>query len=148
MSEGSYNRVARIKAVEVEHTVMRFAADRLIEAAAFDPTVLKGAFRPRALQVASDWLEGTYVVRLFAEFETDLRSYWRTIKRTIPPTREPIDSLGGRCRIPYDETANVHRVRLWRNAIVHERDDEIERVPIDVARHYLCCYFAYLPPNW
>ena len=41
-------------------------------------------------------LEGTYVIRLFAEFETGLRLYWATIRQTEPPTQHLLDGIAAR----------------------------------------------------
>ena len=61
---------SRIKAVEREYVAMRHAADRFRQAAIDDPIILRGNLRHREIVVASANLEGTYIIRLFAEFET------------------------------------------------------------------------------
>ena len=66
---------SRIKAVEREYVAMRQAADRFRQAALDDPTILEGNLRQGEIVVASKNLEGTYVMRLFAEFETGARQY-------------------------------------------------------------------------
>jgi hypothetical protein len=62
-----------IKAVEREFNAMRLAADRLVEAVRADSSIIRDKQERRYLTLASDHLEGTYIVRLFAEFETVLR---------------------------------------------------------------------------
>src|SRR5437879_1626293 len=90
----------RIKRVERDFLVMRLAADRLLVDAKRDPTVLRQPARPhdqlspRDVGHASDGLEGTYVIRLFAEFETALRLYWPTSRSTAPP-RQTHDLIEG-----------------------------------------------------
>jgi hypothetical protein len=64
----------RVRAVENEYKSVRIAVDRLKDAVALDPTVLKANPTPANLSVADRNLEGTYLVRLFAEFESALRS--------------------------------------------------------------------------
>jgi len=59
---------SRIKAVEREYVAMRQAADRFLATALDDPTILQGNLRHGEIVVASKSLEGTYVIRLFAEF--------------------------------------------------------------------------------
>ncbi len=61
---------SRIKAVEREYVAMRQAADRFRQAALDDPTILQENLRHGEIVVASKNLEGTYIIRLFAEFET------------------------------------------------------------------------------
>ena len=37
---------------------------------------------------------------------------------------------------------------MYRNALVHDRDEEAELVPITGSRHHLAEYFAWLPIRW
>jgi hypothetical protein len=39
-------------------------------------------------------------------------------------------------------------VRQWRNTLVHERDEAVERVSIAAAKGHLCHYVAFLPLEW
>jgi hypothetical protein len=55
---------SRIKAVEREYLAMRQAADRFLEAASADPTILLENLRYREIVGASQHLEGTYVVHV------------------------------------------------------------------------------------
>ena len=70
----------RIKAVEREYWSARRAVDRLLAEVVRDPSALGKGPSPRDLRSADEHLEGTYLVRMFAEFETGVRSFWRTIK--------------------------------------------------------------------
>lgn len=141
--------LSRIKAVEREHTAVRKAAEHFREAAAKDPNILGDDLRHRDIVAASNNLEGTYMIRLFAEFETGVRQYWNATWDTEPRAVDLLNGLGARCGIPYEQVENVHGVREYRNALVHERDDdEIELVPIPEARSHLCKFFSFLPIQW
>jgi hypothetical protein len=139
---------SRIKAVEREHAVMRLAVDRLREAARPDPTILRGAFKIGEIGEASDLLEGTYVIRLYAEFETGLRSFWEASRDTHPPMRQLLDSIASSQGIPDDDLVNAHKARRYRNGLVHERDGEDASIPLAIFRRYLTMYFHHLPPYW
>jgi hypothetical protein len=39
-------------------------------------------------------------------------------------------------------------VREYRNALVHEREDQPDKLPMAVARSYLCHFFSFLPQQW
>jgi hypothetical protein len=141
----------RIKAVEREHSATRLAVDRLLSDAQRDPTVLPSEqLRIRDVLQTSERLDGTFIIRLFAEFETGLRLYWPSARATDAParTRDLRDSLAATRRIPHDDLANGHLVREYRNSLVHERDEPTESIPVPIARKYLCKFFARLPPNW
>lgn len=140
----------RIKAVEREHAAMRLAIDRLWEVVRVDPTELRGDATLTDIRNASGRLDGTYLIRLFAEFETGLRSYWSAKRKTFPPsrTRDLPDGIAAMRHIRLEILTNAQEVRDYRNALVHEREQV--RVPISIAaaRRHLCQYFSFLPPGW
>jgi len=140
----------RVKDVEREHTATRFAADHLLGVVQQDPTALKGEVQVRDLHLASDQLEGTYMIRLFAEFETSLRVFWLASRVKDPParTRDLLDGVGAKRRIPYDRIQQAHEVGEYRNVLVHEREEEVELIPIHKARSHLCRFLSFLPPAW
>jgi hypothetical protein len=127
---------------------MRFAADRLLDAGRSDPTTLQREIAIHDLDVASDRLEGTYLVRLFAEFETSLRKLWATFRETSPATGDLLNGVGAKCRIPHDQISNAHQVREYRNALVHEREERAASIPISEARSHLCRFLSRLPAEW
>jgi len=139
---------SRIKAVAREYEAMRQAADRFRQASLADPTILEGNLRQGEIVVASKNLEGTYIIRLFAEFETGARQYWSANWDTDPKTVDLLNGLAARREIPDTQRDNAHLVREYRNALVHEREEKPEVVPIAVARSYLCHFFSFLPPRW
>jgi hypothetical protein len=140
----------RIKAVEREHSAARLAADRLLATAEHDPTVLRGDVAVRDIRHMAERLDGTYIVRLFAEFETGLRLFWPTARGTDPPsrTRDLLDGVAATCRIPNDQREGAHAVRDYRNTLVHERDEPSDPIPIAQARGHLCRFIGFLPPEW
>ena len=70
--------MTRIKAVEREFNTARLAMARMRQQAMENPSVLAGTFEFNDMNAVLDRLEGTYLVRLFSEFETALRYYLRT----------------------------------------------------------------------
>jgi hypothetical protein len=139
---------SRIKSVEREYLAVRQAADRFRQEAWDDPTILRGNLRHAEIIKASQNLEGTYIMRLFAEFETGARQYWEATWNTEPKTVDLLNGLAARCGIPITQRDNGHLVRDYRNSLVHEREDATEAVPIEVARGYLCHFFSFLPQQW
>src|SRR5438270_2188166 len=102
----------RIKAVEREYVVARFAADRLDQQTRDDPAVLQGDLRLRDIRMLNDRLEGTYILRVFAEFEQALRNYLRAFSIRVPRNAEPlINRVRDRARIANDDAGNAHNVR-------------------------------------
>lgn len=138
----------RIKAVEREYSATRFATDRLLESAKADPTILKGDLRPRDIVSASEGLDGTYVIRLFAEFETGLRSFWSSVRHTSPGMHDLLEGVAALCGVPDFDRANAHGVREYRNSLVHEREEEVEPISVKDSRGYLCKFFSFLPRKW
>lgn len=138
----------RIKAVERQHVAAQLATARLLDAGKRDPTILKGGVTYRDVLDASHALEGTYIIRLFAEFETGLRLFWDSVRDSNPRTRDLLEGIAAMRSIPEEQRDNAHLVREYRNSLVHEREEEGEAIPIATARGYLCRFFSYLPPKW
>jgi len=140
---------SRIKAVEREYVAMRHAADRFQQAALDDPTILLANLRHGEIVVASANLEGTYIIRLFAEFETAARQCWLANWGADPNrTADLLNGLAARRGIPDTQRDNAHQVRDYRNGLVHQREDKPDAVPIAVARGYLCRFLSFLPRQW
>lgn len=145
------DRLKRMRAVEREHRVAHWAANVLREQLERDPGYLKR----RELTLA-DYrqfqakLAATYLIRLFAEFETGLREVWKSAygRPTHPKASDLMKGIGARCTIPYPWQELAHRVRLYRNNLVHERD--IEARPIFPSEGYghLSRFFSRVPLNW
>jgi hypothetical protein len=139
-----------IKEVEREYRAVRFAVARTLEALKQEPTLLPGDLRPREFQRAAELLEGTYVLRLFAEFESGLRLFFQRARRRRPPskTEDLLNSVSALRAIPPDQRTNAHQVREYRNALVHSRHPEVGPIPIKDARGHLCTFFSFLPRDW
>lgn len=140
----------RIKGVEREYRATYLALGRLADDARLDPGVLHVATGASTLSLsdAIQNVEGTYLVRMFAEFENALRSFWRTIRDTIPMTRDLMDGVASRRRIPHDSIERAHLVRGYRNHLVHESEAVTERVAIEAASRHLNTYLGRLPERW
>jgi hypothetical protein len=113
------------------------------------PDVVRGSpFRIRDIRECNRDLEGTYLVRMFAEFERQLRDCWeRHFNRSTRPMMEVlVDRLASRCHMQYGVLSNVHSVREYRNSLVHGG----AAAPLTLAesRSYLCRFLADLPRTW
>jgi hypothetical protein len=139
----------RIKAVEREYGSARIAIDRLSELVAIDPGVLGVGPRPRDLKSADENLEGTYLIRMFAEFETVVRSFWKTIRpRARTQTEGLLDRVGDRCGVPSEVARNAQTARAYRYMLVHSRDGSRDSVTVAQARSRLATYLSHLPREW
>jgi len=150
MTSNKFECLRRVKAVEREHSALCYAADYLLDIVRQDPIILGRVLRVRDIQDAAGRLEGTYIIRLFAEFETGLRAFWRASRGPRSPsrTRDLLDSVGAKRKVPDDAIMHAHSVREFRNALIHERDDDVAPVPIAIARHNLCVFLGFLPTQW
>jgi hypothetical protein len=150
MSRDRDEWLTRIKAVERQHAAIRFATERVLEAVRQDPTILQRALEPRDIREASDHLEATYLVRLFAEFESGLRHFWQVARpnRRRTRTEHLLNGIAAARGIPTEFLDNAHTVRKYRNNLVHEREEAVDPVPIALARRHLCLFFSRLPPEW
>jgi hypothetical protein len=150
MPHSLYEWLRRVKAVEQEHSAVRLATDFLLAAANRDPTVLRGNLTLRDIGNAAKNLDATYLIRLFAEFETGLRLFWSSVRATDPPgrTRDLLDGTAATRRVPHDQCVAAHAVREYRNSLLHERDEPVKSIPLAEARSHLCTFLSFLPPKW
>jgi hypothetical protein len=142
--------IRNIKAVEREYIAMRFAVDRSLRNVRQEPSILPRDLTVRQVERAAVLLEGTYIIRLFAEFETALRVYFRKARRRRPPSRtqDLLESAAAIRRMPPGPLGNAHTVREYRNVLVHERDADADPVTMAEARRRLCIYCSFLPRDW
>ena len=149
MPDEAFNGMGRIKAVEREYGAIRFGTDRLLVAVNDDPSILEGQVGRPDIATASMHLQGTYIVRLFSEFETALQHFIRAFHIRRPQGAEAlINRTRDRGHIPQAETYAVHRVREYRNVLVHERSMPVTPVTIREATRFLCTFLSRLQRIW
>lgn len=138
--------IDRVKGVERECHVVAAAVAYYTPVAEADHAQLPPKTSPRDLDAASDQVESTYLVRMWAEFETALRSYRRSRNTGESDgqmwTRNLIDWTAGirlGRAISEDVRDDVHEVREYRNFLVHQRDNQAPpaTVTIEEARKRL-----------
>lgn len=105
--------------------------------------------RPRDLLACRATLDDTYIVRLFALFEVALRNYWKYAlnKTSHPKAMHLLDSIAPRLYMRTDVLSNAHKVREYRNSIVHEAP-AFAMLTIGEARKHLCVYLSNFPRAW
>jgi hypothetical protein len=143
--------IGQIRAVEREHQVIAVATKILSERLAADPSALRGhGLDYRDYQTSIRNLDATYLIRLFAEFESGLREAWeRAFSQSSHPRMvDLLQALAARCRMPQDRLDDADRVRVYRNSLVHEGGEEVEPIPMGTARGHLCRFFSMLPSDW
>jgi hypothetical protein len=101
-------------------------------------------------QAFSNNLEGTYVLRIFAEFEQGLRDWWLNGRgrKGSPKASVLMERIAAVRHIPRDDLENAHLVRDHRNTLIHEESEYGHPVTLAEARRYLCTYFKWLPLTW
>ena len=144
----------RLKATSREYRVIADAVDQRMEEVAAGRGPAPPGTSLQDYASARARLEDTYIVRLWAEFETALRSYRRSRpgkQNDQIRTRDLIDWAEGVSegrKIAAGVKALVHQVRDYRNGLVHDREATAPAVPIEEARHRLTTFLARLPARW
>ncbi len=142
--------IRSLKAIEHEYWVADLAMRRLADQARRDPTILDRDMRVRGIAEALSNLNGTYGIRLFAEFETGLRKFWGTTRIEAEPRgiAEIIDRIAARHGIGHVELTNAHRARRYRNRQIHDSEEVGETLEMSDCRSVLCTFLGKMPPNW
>jgi hypothetical protein len=141
----------RIRGVEREFLAADAAVTLLEERLHADPLFGNSTrWRTRDASRLRDNLEATYLLRMFAEFESGLRDIWTTFfkQTTQPPMRDLLAALAARRPIAPDWLDTAHRVRLFRNFLVHQGEATATTTSLREARQFLCRYFSCMPENW
>ena len=141
--------LSRIKAVERDYVATHLALEELLLAAQRNPAVLRGRVEVRHLDQALEGLQATYLIRLFAEFESGLREFWRASRRgRIPRTEHLLTGIAAARGVPDEDLLSAHAVRRHRNSLVHDQEEAAATIPLRTARGHLCRFFSRLPPTW
>jgi len=154
MAHNRFERIDRLKAVERECKVVSDAIQRLRVEVADGRVVLPDGTSARDLDAAHRRLEATFLIRLWAEFETTVRSYYGWLRNDLDPRIRAVDLINTvaasrRGRAVADSArVGVHEVREYRNTLVHDRDDQAPLVTLSDARRRLNHYLAKLPEHW
>jgi hypothetical protein len=149
MPDEAFNWMGRIKAVEREYGAIRFGTDRLLVAVNDDPSILAGLVRRPDIGTASMHLEGTYIVRVFSEFETALQHFIRAFHIRKPKggggAHQPRARSGAH---PSGRYGRGSPVREHRNVLVHERSRPVTPVTIRDATRFLCTFLSRVQRIW
>ena len=128
--------ISRLTAIGKEYRAAQFAVDRLVAEARRDPGIVPSTVEIKYVTRSQQFLEETYVIRMYAEFESALRLYWATVRDTNPPMKDLVNGIASRKHITFDITDAVHAAREYRNCLVHEREERVSPIPIgDIDRH-------------
>lgn len=144
-------RLQRMRAVEREFTTAAVAIEALGKRLRGEQSALaEFSLTQRDFHALRRNLEGTYLVRLFAEFETGLRSAWVRAfrRRSHPQMRDLLNAIAGRRSVSQRWLDAVHEVRMYRNSLVHDDSEQAAPIAIEEARDRLCRFFSQLPVDW
>jgi hypothetical protein len=155
MASNRFEWTDRLKAVEREFRVVSNALERLKIALTDGVVVLPDGTTARDLDTARRLLEGTFLIRLWAEFETAVRSYHDCLTHGSNPRIRAVDLINtigasstGRA-FSMARRQEVHDVREYRNSLIHERDNPAPPVTLSEATRRLNSFLgAKLPEQW
>lgn len=149
-----YQVFRRLKATCREYEVVLDATVRVRDAVRANEISAPPKTSLRDYESAIVQLESTYLVRLWAEFESMLRSYRRHRVGNANDSIRAFDLVNWAQGIEEGRKVDagmrdlVHEVREYRNSLVHERDDLADSVDIEEARQRLSLYLSKLPDQW
>jgi hypothetical protein len=141
---------SRLKSVEREYLAAYLAATRLEKQCQSEPHLLRDqGLKREDVRMLMNKLEGTYHLRLFAEFEQALRYYLRACKIRVPRNAEPlIDRVRTRAKITHEITSKVHAVRDYRNTMIHDESLGANPVTMRNATSSLATFLYCLKDEW
>lgn len=143
----------KLDSVRDEFQAARFALSQILIFYAAEAQTYKSGLQQHVtlhhLDACSENLEITYLVRLFAEFEDNLRDYWRhgRKRKSKPNMTLLMDSTAAYCFMNSDDVDQAHEVREYRNDVFHERRHD-PRFDFQTCRSKLACFVRWLPRQW
>lgn len=153
MPSDKYDLLGRVKAVEREHTALRFTTDHALRSLGEGGVELEEELKRLDVYRASERLEGTYIIRLFSEFEVAMKTILRERKiKKIPRDAKPLINRVASCvKFSGPILDNAHVVREYRNKLVHNLvygipDDQM--MTIRAVTSYLCTYLSRSVARW
>lgn len=147
MPSNKYDLIGRVKAVEREHTALRFTTDHVLGSLGEGSVDLVENLKRLDVNRASERLEGTYIIRLFSEFEAVLKTILRERKiQKIPRDAKPlINRVASYFKFAGPILDNAHVVREYRNKLVHNLVHGIpddQRITIRTVTSHLCTFLS------
>ena len=137
----------RLRAVEREWVAAGLAVAAFARELAAGRVALPHPLTAKDVAALAGNLSATYLIRLFAEFEAGLRSYWDTLGRdTQPPATDLLNGVAARQRVPDNVLAAAHAVREARNRLVHQ--STASALTLADARQRLQQFLSRLPDDW
>jgi hypothetical protein len=140
-----YDLISRVKAVEHEHTALRFTTDHALRSLGEGVLSLEAGLKRLDVHRASERLEGTYIIRLFSEFEVALKTVLRERKvLKIPRDAKPlINRVASYFKFSGTILDNAHVVREYRNKLVHNLViPDKEKMTIRTVTSHLCTFLS------
>lgn len=144
-------RTRRLRAVQCEYETAVVAIAAFGERLTADPSLLSQyGLRQRDFRTLKANLEQTYAVRLFAEFETSIRSVWAEAfkRKSYPSATALLNGIAARRSIPQQRLDDVHEVRRYRNSIVHDESEDVKTIGIEDRLDRLLRFSGHLPADW
>ena len=153
MPSDEFDLVVRVKLVEREFAALRFTTEYASRAILEGGIELEAGLQRLDITRATERLEGTYIIRLFSEFEVVLKTFLRERKiQKLPRDAKPlIDRVASYIKFAGSILDNAHAVRLYRNKLVHDfahgmLDDQ--GMTIRSATSHLCTFLSRSVARW
>jgi hypothetical protein len=144
--------IDRLVEVERLHNAARVAAGLLRDRLSQEPGFMNREEWTRIpATTLIEELEKTFLVRIYAVFESGLRDYWKNYrgKSTRPQMRVLLLNVATYDLVPQDWLDDAVVVQLYRNILVHDDDGKVvNRVSVSGAKKTLCRFFSRLPDRW
>ena len=145
------DRFERMSVVYREYLAASVASEVLDDRLRSEPERLTEiGLNARDFRNFRDHLSGTYLIRLFSEFEAGLRDLWTDgfSQSTVPRTRDLLLGIAARRLINQKAYEGADSVRIYRNSLVHEGKPDLDELTLKDARRRLSQYFSYIPLDW
>ena len=145
-------RIERMERVVREYLAAVSSVGLLEQQLRADPSWGNAAgWRNRDARSLIENLQTTYLIRLYAEFESGVRDAWKNYFRrpSRPSMQVLLSRVASQQSVPQDYLDGADGVRKFRNSLVHEdTDEDYPDVSLPEAKSRLYRFFSRLPIDW
>ncbi|SRR5260370_192430 len=149
MAKGAVGWIMRLRDVEREHEAARMTVRHFLQSLHDGKVRLEPHLKRVHISGLSTRLEGTYVIRIFSEFELSLKLFLKEKHETVPMNMRPrINKVANIVGFKGSSVDDAHRARRYRNKVVHHLEEETHALTLRKVTSFLCTYLDRMQKDW
>lgn len=149
MAKGALGWIIRLRDIEREHDAARAAVAHFLRSLHDGNVRLAPNLKRIHINRLSESLEGTYIIRIFSEFELSLKLFLKKKHEAVPlNVKARIRKVANIVGFKDASVNNAHKARRYRNKVVHHLEEEVDTLTLRKVTRFLCIYLGKMRKDW